>query len=122
MNCSKPTSGSIQLPETPIGWANSRYQLSRSEERRVGKECRHPKSTEQAEDGIRDTSVTGVQTCALPIFDQALEAARTFKPMSQEEVAALLARTAGAAASGKYELFKTDVRFDSTARNPHWLG
>src|SRR5437879_7340309 len=23
----------------------------------------------QAEDGIRDTSVTGVQTCALPIFD-----------------------------------------------------
>jgi len=22
----------------------------------------------QAEDGIRDTSVTGVQTCALPIF------------------------------------------------------
>src|SRR5437762_11534841 len=26
----------------------------------------------QAEDGIRDTSVTGVQTCALPIFGQAL--------------------------------------------------
>src|SRR5437762_4500297 len=24
----------------------------------------------QAEDGIRDTSVTGVQTCALPISDQ----------------------------------------------------
>ena len=23
----------------------------------------------QAEDGIRDTSVTGVQTCALPIFN-----------------------------------------------------
>src|SRR5437879_11113841 len=26
----------------------------------------------QAEDGIRDTSVTGVQTCALPIFDRRL--------------------------------------------------
>src|SRR5437763_6244065 len=25
----------------------------------------------QAEDGIRDTSVTGVQTCALPIYDPA---------------------------------------------------
>ena len=25
----------------------------------------------QAEDGIRDTSVTGVQTCALPIFREA---------------------------------------------------
>src|SRR5699024_11775772 len=26
----------------------------------------------QAEDGIRDRNVTGVQTCALPIFDQIL--------------------------------------------------
>src|SRR5207237_6746404 len=26
----------------------------------------------QAEDGIRDSSVTGVQTCALPIFELAL--------------------------------------------------
>src|SRR5882762_10418186 len=25
----------------------------------------------QAEDGIRDSSVTGVQTCALPIYDEA---------------------------------------------------
>src|SRR5437868_6145276 len=61
--------------------------LWRSEERRVGKECRsrwsryHPKKKNmkidgerwlfvfffQAEDGIRDRNVTGVQTCALPI-------------------------------------------------------
>src|SRR5207237_5734436 len=27
----------------------------------------------QAEDGIRDSSVTGVQTCALPIFPQEFE-------------------------------------------------
>ena len=26
----------------------------------------------QAEDGIRDTSVTGVQTCALPIYENCL--------------------------------------------------
>src|SRR5690348_4138731 len=66
----------------------------RSEERRVGKECRSRRSSErrkkttthsyapvsrtwnesaaaifffQAEDGIRDGRVTGVQTCALPI-------------------------------------------------------
>src|SRR6266508_971270 len=31
----------------------------------------------QAEDGIRDGHVTGVQTCALPIFDLALDRART---------------------------------------------
>src|SRR5437763_16925817 len=31
----------------------------------------------QAEDGIRDTSVTGVQTCALPIYQRAAPHART---------------------------------------------
>src|SRR5690606_27001553 len=40
----------------------------RSEERRVGKECRSRWSACQAEDGIRDFHVTGVQTCALPIL------------------------------------------------------
>src|SRR5690554_1423259 len=40
----------------------------RSEERRVGKECRWRWSRCQAEDGIRDADVTGVQTCALPIY------------------------------------------------------
>src|SRR5436309_729827 len=41
--------------------------VERSEERRVGKECRTRWSRDQAEDGIRDFHVTGVQTCALPI-------------------------------------------------------
>src|SRR5262249_49622290 len=39
----------------------------RSEERRVGKEGRERMRGDGAEDGIRDWSVTGVQTCALPI-------------------------------------------------------
>jgi predicted aldo/keto reductase-like oxidoreductase len=66
------------------------------------------------------TVITGID--GMPILDQAIEAARTFKPMSKAEVAALLARTAQAASTGKYELFKTSVRFDSTAKNPQWLG
>src|SRR5690348_5430 len=45
-----------------------RKPTSRSEERRVGKECRSRGSQGQAEDGIRDGRVTGVQTCALPIL------------------------------------------------------
>src|SRR5437870_4358294 len=45
-------------------WRNCSW---RSEERRVGKECRYRWSPYQAEDGIRDGHVTGVQTCALPI-------------------------------------------------------
>jgi hypothetical protein len=34
----------------------------------------------------------------------------------------LLAKTAQAAATGRYEPFKTTSIFDSTAQNPQWLG
>src|SRR5699024_558303 len=47
------------------------HQISRSEERRVGKECKC--RCERAEDGIRDRNVTGVQTCALPISPNSCE-------------------------------------------------
>jgi aryl-alcohol dehydrogenase-like predicted oxidoreductase len=56
------------------------------------------------------------------ILDQAIEAARTFKPLSGAQVASLLARTKDAASEGKYELFKTTPHFDGTAHNPKWLG
>jgi predicted aldo/keto reductase-like oxidoreductase len=64
--------------------------------------------------------ITGIDRTA--ILDQALEAARTFKPLSKEAVSALLARTAEAAAAGQYEPFKTTTGFDGTAHNPQWLG
>ena len=64
--------------------------------------------------------ITGIDSLA--ILDQAFEAARTFQPLSPEARADLLARTAGAAARGKYELFKTTAHFDSTAEHPEWLG
>jgi predicted aldo/keto reductase-like oxidoreductase len=66
------------------------------------------------------TVITGIDS--MDILKQAFQAARTFKPMSQDEVSALLARTTEAAAAGKYELFKTTSNFDSTAHNPKWLG
>jgi aryl-alcohol dehydrogenase-like predicted oxidoreductase len=66
------------------------------------------------------TVITG---CDSPeILDQALKAARSFRPLSGEARASLLARTAKAAAKGEFELYKTDTRFDATSRNPHWLG
>lgn len=55
-------------------------------------------------------------------LDQALEAVRTFKPMSQEEVAALLAKTRELAQGGKFEPFKTTKAFDGTVHHPEWLG
>jgi aryl-alcohol dehydrogenase-like predicted oxidoreductase len=64
--------------------------------------------------------ITGIDSQR--ILDQALEAARTFKPMSQPAMSNLLERTKVAAAEGKFELFKTTPHFDSTAKNPSWLG
>ena len=56
------------------------------------------------------------------ILDQAFEAAKTFNPMPQEQMAQLLAKTKEVAMAGKYELFKTSSHFDSTAKHPDWLG
>ena len=68
------------------------------------------------------TSVVITGCDSMEILDQALEVARTFRPMSEEEVRALLARTAQAASKGEYEMFKTTSIFDSTASHPDWLG
>lgn len=64
--------------------------------------------------------ITGCES--MERLDQAFEAARTFKPMTQAQVAALLAKTREVAMTGRYELFKTSSRFDGTAHNPQWLG
>lgn len=55
-------------------------------------------------------------------LEQALTAARTFKPMSELEVKSLLGKTAKAASRGEYELFKTTSIYDGTALHPEWLG
>ncbi|MDZ8258202.1 aldo/keto reductase [Nostoc sp. ChiQUE01b] len=64
--------------------------------------------------------ITGIDS--MGILDQAFEAVRTFKPMDQARVTALLARTREAAAKGQYERYKTTTQNDSTAMNPAWLG
>lgn len=56
------------------------------------------------------------------VLDQAFQAAKTFRPMDEQQVAALLAKTEQAALNGHYELFKTTAHFDTTARHPDWLG
>ncbi|MGA2956917.1 MAG: aldo/keto reductase [Thermodesulfobacteriota bacterium] len=64
--------------------------------------------------------ITGCDS--IPILEQALKAARSFRPLSEEERSALLAKTARAGAGGKYELYKTSDHFDATDHNPQWLG
>ena len=64
--------------------------------------------------------ITGVDS--MEILDQACEAARTFRPLSDPELTALLSKTVEAAAHGEFEPFKTSSIFDGTAQNPAWLG
>jgi len=64
--------------------------------------------------------ITGIDS--MEILDQAFTAVKDFRPLTRDETAKLLAKTAEAARDGEYELFKTSSHFDSTAQNPEWLG
>ena len=66
------------------------------------------------------TVITGIDS--MEILQQNLEAARTFKPLTQEQVSDILARTVQDASDGKFERFKTTNGFDGTAMNPDWMG
>ena len=67
------------------------------------------------------TSVVITGCDSIPILQQALKVARTFSPLTAEQIAALLAKTAQAAQKGEYELYKTSHNFDGTYQNPQWL-
>ncbi|HTS18302.1 MAG TPA: aldo/keto reductase [Verrucomicrobiae bacterium] len=66
------------------------------------------------------TVITGCDS--MTILQQAIDAARSFRPMTADEVSAVLAKTAEAASTGKYEPFKTSHKFDGTFYRPDWLG
>jgi uncharacterized protein len=68
------------------------------------------------------TSVVITGCDSVPILQQALEAARSFQPMTSDDVRQLLARTSSAAGKGEFELYKTSHNFDGTYQNPQWLG
>jgi diketogulonate reductase-like aldo/keto reductase len=63
--------------------------------------------------------VTGIDTPA--VLNQAVTAATSFQPLSDAQVAAILAKTAQLAAGGSTELYKTTHVFDGTVQNPQWL-
>jgi aryl-alcohol dehydrogenase-like predicted oxidoreductase len=55
-------------------------------------------------------------------LEQALEAARTCKPLPEARLAALRAKTKQVALTGRLERFKTSDTFNGTAKNPQWMG
>jgi aryl-alcohol dehydrogenase-like predicted oxidoreductase len=64
--------------------------------------------------------ITGCES--MERLDQAVKAADSFRPLSEAEIASLLARTRVASATGAFEPFKTTEMFDGTAHNPAWMG
>ncbi|MGB3202639.1 MAG: aldo/keto reductase [Nodosilinea sp.] len=64
--------------------------------------------------------ITGIDS--MEVLDQAIQAAESFTPMSDDDVSSLLSRTTAVADTGRYEPFKTGNVFDATAMNPEWLG
>ena len=66
------------------------------------------------------TVITGIDS--MEILKQDLDAVKEFRPLTEKQVADLLARTARAASEGRFEGFKTTNGFDGTAKHPEWLG
>jgi uncharacterized protein len=68
------------------------------------------------------TSVVITGCDSLAILQQAINAAHSFQPLDPSHVSVLLAKTAKAAETGQFELYKTSHHFDGTYANPQWLG
>ena len=68
------------------------------------------------------TSVVITGCDSMKILDQAFEAARTFQPMPESQIIAILDKTRAVAMAGKFEPFKTSTIFDGTIKNPQWMG
>jgi hypothetical protein len=64
--------------------------------------------------------VTGCDS--LERVEQALRVAAGFRPMGEDEVSRLLARTEERARGGASERYKTTTEYDGTTQNPHWMG
>ena len=64
--------------------------------------------------------ITGIESPER--LEQAFKVASTFRPLTETERTALLAKTTTSASRGEFEPFKTTSIFDATTFNPAWLG
>jgi predicted aldo/keto reductase-like oxidoreductase len=68
------------------------------------------------------TSVVITGCDSVPVVHQAIDTAKNFRPLSKEQVASLLAKTADVARDGSLELYKVSHHFDGTYQHPEWMG
>ena len=59
------------------------------------------------------TTISGIDS--MVVLEQNLSVARGFKPFGEQEMAALRERVRSLAADGRYELFKTTIKYDGKA-------
>ncbi len=59
---------------------------------------------------------------SLGILKQSLDAVKTYAPLTADQRAAILAKSAQVAANGRTEKYKTTHHFDGTINHPQWLG
>jgi len=64
--------------------------------------------------------VTGIDSVAS--LDEAVTAAVSFRPLSEAQVASILARSAPLSVDGALERYKTSDELDGTFQHPEWLG
>ncbi|HEV8020885.1 MAG TPA: aldo/keto reductase [Candidatus Lustribacter sp.] len=64
--------------------------------------------------------VIGIDSVA--VLDEIVTAAVSFRPLSEAQVAAILARSAPVSVDGAFERYKTTDEFDATSAHPEWLG
>jgi len=63
--------------------------------------------------------ITGCESLAR--LQQALDAAKSYSPLSNEQRKILLTQTARASEAGYHVPYRTGTTFDATSRSPHWL-
>jgi hypothetical protein len=64
--------------------------------------------------------ITGCDS--LPVLEQVFDAARSFRPLTEQEVRAILIKTANLESWSEHEAYKSATIHDRTARSPEWLG
>jgi hypothetical protein len=115
LNCGKAFRSLHLIPDTPEYDEAKRRSIFLASKTATPIECLH-----YAMNLPTSTVITGIDSIA--ILKQDLEVVKTFRPLTEAQVADLLARTAQTASRGKFVAFKTTNGFDGTAKNPSRLG
>ena len=76
----------------------------------------------QLEDSLRRLKTDHIDLMQVHEVIRPGDPPQAFRPLPQEQMTALLAKTVNASVAGQYEKYKTSKMFDGTNHNPQYLG